>query len=150
MSDGARLDVRLCDGPVSIQPWLDAPPGGGECIFLGRTRAEAHPLYGGLDRLSYEAYRPMAERILRDLASQAVERFGCRAVRIHHAVGEVPVGYASVLIQVMTDHRAEAFEACRFLIDAVKARAPIWKREVWASGMTWSPGAAVPTAEVGR
>ena len=141
----AVFDIRLCDAPVayrSVEPF--PPPAGGECVFLGRTRQDRHPAHGELMRLGYEAYRPLAERVLRELAEAAVGRFGCRAVRIHHAVCEVPPGEASVLVQVACGHRAEAFDACRFLIDELKAKAPIWKRQEWADGATWSEGSVVP------
>ena len=138
------LDIRLITGPVQPMPIEPFPqPAGAECIFLGRTRDEPHPTHGPLRRLSYECYRPMAERVLRDLAARAVEQFGCLAVRVHHAVDEVPVGEASVLVQVVTGHRAAAFDACRFLIDRLKVEAPIWKREEWADGSTWSEGKPV-------
>lgn len=145
MSDRLPLiEVKLLDHPVDIEPIVPFPqPAGAECIFLGRTRDETHPQHGRLVRLSYEAYRPMAETVLRDLAHQAVQRFGCLAVRIHHAVGEVPLGQASVFVQVVCGHRAQAFDACRFLIDELKAAAPIWKKEQWVSGATWSAGAMV-------
>jgi molybdopterin synthase catalytic subunit len=140
----AIIDVCLVDGPVesiAVDPFPAAA--GAECIFLGRTRAERHPRFGDLQRLSYEAYGPMALRILTDLAEEAARRFGCLAVRMHHAVGDVSIGQASVLVQVVCGHRAEAIDACRFLIDALKASAPIWKREVWAHQSTWSEGASV-------
>lgn len=142
------IDVQLLDRPVDPVPFAPFPPdSGGECVFIGRTRADVHPAHGVLRRLSYDAYRPMAERVLRDLAQQAMERHDCCAVRIHHAIGEVPLGAASVLVQVACGHRAQAFEACRFLIDALKARVPIWKREEWADGSTWSEGSPVPDPE---
>jgi len=138
------IDVQLTDQPVAVQgmkPFL--PTCGAECVFLGRTRGERHEVHGDLIKLSYEAYRPLAERTLRDLAEEAVARFGCAAVRLYHAMGDVPVGEASVLVQVWCGHREQAFEACRFLIDALKARAPIWKREVWSDGTTWAEGVPV-------
>lgn len=119
---------------------------GGECVFLGRTRMERHAKHGDLLRLSYDAYREMAERVLHDLAREAVNRFGCLAVRVHHAIGEVPVGEASVLVQVACGHRDKAFEACRFLIDRLKTDAPIWKREQWQGGETWSDAATTVKA----
>ena len=142
------IDVRILDRPVAAIDVAPFPrPAGGECIFLGRTRAESHPEHGELKRLSYEAYRPMAEQVLRNLATAAAVEFGCLPVRVHHAVGDVGPGEASVLVQVVTGHRAAAFDACRFLIDRLKATAPIWKREVWADGTTWSRGTPVTTGE---
>jgi molybdopterin synthase catalytic subunit len=93
-----------------------------------------------LQALIYEAYEPMAIRVLTDLADQAAARWGCRLIRVHHAVGEVGIGSASVLVQTMTPHRTEAFESCRFLIDSLKVQTPIWKRERWTSGTTWTVG----------
>ena len=138
------VDVRLVAGPVSLELAEPYPPEcGGECIFLGRTRLEHHPAHGELQSLHYEAYEPMAERVLEQIAREAVERYGCIAVRVRHATGEVPIGEASVLVQVLGGHRAEAFEACRLVIDELKARAPIWKREQWRGGETWASGSEV-------
>jgi molybdopterin synthase catalytic subunit len=139
------IDVQLIDHPVRMMAIEPFPrEAGGECVFLGRTRLEHHPQHGELQRLSYEAYREMAERVLHDLARLAIERYDCLAVRVHHALGEVPVGEASVLVQVACGHRDKAFEACRFLIDRLKTDAPIWKREQWERGETWSEAASVP------
>lgn len=141
------IDVQLVEHPVMVTERLPLPLGtGAECVFLGRTRLDTHPVHGALKRLSYEAYREMAENVLRDLSQQAIDTFGCIAVRIHHALGEVPIGEASVLVQVACGHRDKAFEACRFLIDRLKSHAPIWKREVWEHGETWSDAASVITA----
>ncbi|MCI0362631.1 MAG: molybdenum cofactor biosynthesis protein MoaE [Phycisphaerales bacterium] len=144
------IDVQLLNRPVRYVAIESLPTAsGGECVFLGRTRQETDRSRGRLMRLSYEAYGSMAEVVLRDLADAATQRFGCSVVRIHHAVGEVPPGEASVLVQVACGHRSEAFEACRFLIDQLKARAPIWKREEWEDGATWAPGTAGPGTAVG-
>ena len=122
-----RIDVRILDHPVAWEALEKLPDqAGGECVFLGRTRRDVHPEHGPLEQLCYEAYRPMAQQTLTELARAAVERFGCCAVRIHHALGEVPPGDASVLVQVACGHRAEAIDACRFLIDALKRSVPIW------------------------
>lgn len=132
-------------GPVRDESWAPFPqPAGAECVFLGRTRAETHPQNGKLTMLRYEAYEDMARRLLNDLAQEAVTMFGCLAVRIHHAMGDVPVGEASVCVNVVCGHRAKAFEACRFLIDSLKESVPIWKQEVWERGSTWSKGETSP------
>ena len=142
------VDVRILDHPVHAVAEESFPaPAGAECVFLGRTRCEVHPDHGELQRLSYEAYVPLARRVLDDLAREALKRFDCYTVRIHHAIGDVPLGEASVLIQVVCGHRHEAFTACRFLIDRLKESAPIWKRERWADGTTWSKGTQVRTEE---
>ena len=145
------IEVRLHDAPVAFGP-IDPYPveAGGECVFLGRTRRETHPDHGALVRLSYHAYESMARRTLVELAETTARRFRCHVVRIHHALGEVPPGGASVMIQVACAHRAEAFDACRSIIDQLKRTAPIWKQERWADGTTWSEGVpAGPPADEG-
>lgn len=139
----ALIDIQIVDRPVLYQPLERTSVCGGECVFLGRTRMEVHPEFGVLRRLSYEAYLPLASQVLIDIASAACSRFRCSAARVHHAVGQVPVGEASVLVQVACGHRGEAFDACRFMIDRLKSQAPIWKREVWEHGETWSPNSHI-------
>lgn len=145
MSESA-IDILFTSGPVEYL----APPvmaaGGGECVFLGRTRGEVHDRHGSLQMLRYTAYESMARRVLESLAGVAVKDHGALFVRIHHSMGQVPVGQASVLIQVVCGHRDKAFDACRMLIDRLKSEAPIWKSEVWADGTTWSRGLEVPHA----
>lgn len=138
------IDVQILDHPVqpaSVDPFPESA--GAECLFLGRTRREVHPDHGPLRRLSYQAYLPLARSSLAELARLAADRFDCRVVRIHHAVGDVPVGSASVLIQVVCGHRGSAFDACRFLIDRLKVTVPIWKQETWTDGTTWARGRPV-------
>jgi molybdopterin synthase catalytic subunit len=144
MTTPAAIDIELIHGPVQPRPLSPQPTSaGGESIFLGRTRDETHDRHGSLVRLRYEAYEPLARKELADLAAEAAARYGCRAIRVHHAIGDVAPGEASVLVQVACGHREESFAACRFLIDELKQRVPIWKHEIWADGTTWSPGQAV-------
>jgi molybdopterin synthase catalytic subunit len=139
------FDIKLVRGPVRDHAWEPFPQAGGaECVFLGRTRSEAHPKHGELIELHYEAYEEMALGVLKELARKAASKFDCLAVRVHHAVGDVPIGEASVVVNVVCDHRDMAFVACRFLIDSLKEQAPIWKQEVWADGTTWAAGTLVP------
>ncbi len=135
------IDTRLIDGAVDIEPFDPFPgPCGAEDIFIGRTRVEDHPTYGRLKYLEYEAYRPMCEQLLHDMAAYAVKTYDCHAVRIVHAVGRVDPGEASVVIQVATPHRGESFQAARYLIDRLKHELPIWKREHWEKGTTFVEG----------
>ncbi len=144
MAGSPSIDVRIVEHPVGAVAADPFPAqAGAECVFLGRTRRDIHPRHGELVRLSYQAYVPLAQRTLAELAEEAADRFDCHLVRIHHAIGEVPVGEASVMIQVACGHRAKAFEACRFLIDRLKETAPIWKQELWADGTSWSEGTPV-------
>ena len=137
-----HLHVALEPRPVAAAPLPDLPGCGAECVFFGRTRAAEHREHGALRHLDYEAYAPMAERVLRDLAAAVAYEFDTPAVRIVHALGPVAVGEASVVVQAAAGHRDAAFAACRAAIDRLKQTAPIWKHEVWARGTTFAPGHA--------
>lgn len=128
--------VLLTDGPIDLRLIHEAVRDrrcGAICLFEGTARDvhEGRPVGG----LAYEAYRPMAEKELRRLAADI--RAGHPAVvrlAVAHRLGDVPLAEASVVVAVSTPHRAEAFEACRSAIDALKARVPIWKRESYTDG----------------
>jgi len=109
-----------------------SPHAGGICTFLGTTRAERRADGVELLALDYEAYEEMAGEQLRALARRARERWAIEYIRIVHRVGRVHVGEPSVVIEVATPHRAEAFAACQWLIDTLKAEVTIWKKEIWA------------------
>jgi molybdopterin synthase catalytic subunit len=111
---------------------------GGIDVFLGTTRAETSPDGRTLVALDYEAYADMALRQLRDLASRARLQWPITKLALLHRTGRVPVGEESVIIAVSTPHRADAFTACRWLIDSLKVDVAIWKKEIWADGSgTW-------------
>jgi len=86
----------------------------------------------------------MADKQMRELAAEALERFGVRQVSIVHRLGRLNLGETSVLIVVASAHRAEAFEACRWLIDTLKKTVPIWKKEYFEDGAVWADGEAFP------
>jgi molybdopterin synthase catalytic subunit len=94
--------------------------------------------------LDYEAYEEMALKQMNDLAVQARERFGVRHVSIVHRLGRLLVGETSVLIVVASAHRAQAYEASRWLIDTLKRTVPIWKKETFVDGAVWADGEPFP------
>lgn len=133
--------IGLVDTAIDPTTLLDEvadPEHGGTALFVGTTRAEA-----GLREvasLRYEAYEELAEAELRAVADEAGRRFGA-TVAVLHRVGEVAVGEPSVVVAASAGHRPEAFAACRYVIDGLKARAPIWKQTVHADGTaTWVDG----------
>ncbi len=132
------VDVAL----ASILPAIGC---GGECIFVGRTRPEVNQTHGELLALHYDCYQEMANKELQTLAQEAIQRFEVRHVRVTHSVGRVAIDEASVVIAVSSNHRDDAFTACRFMIDLLKQRVPIWKKEMWADGTTWSNGVPLAT-----
>lgn len=99
--------------------------------------------------LDYEAYEEMALQQMESLAEQALERFRVRDVSLIHRLGRLEIGETSVLIVVASAHRAAAFEACRWLIDTLKQKVPIWKKEYFEDGAVWADGEPFP-AEVRR
>ena len=117
---------------------------GGICIFIGQTRR--HSRGRDVAYLEYDAYVPMAEKMLRRIAEEAEGRWG-GAVAIQHRIGRVNIGEASVVVAVGAPHRAEAFEACRYCIDTLKETVPIWKREVCPDGTFWIEGEHAIPAE---
>jgi molybdopterin synthase catalytic subunit len=94
--------------------------------------------------LDYEAYEEMALKQMSELSATARERFGVRHVAIVHRLGRLHVGETSVLIIVASAHRAQAYEASRWLIDTLKKTVPIWKKETFVDGAVWSDGEPFP------
>ncbi len=128
---------------------LATPADGAVVIFEGRTRAtpgtpapgeeaEARRHAGRrVQALEYEAFEPLALRVLHEIADAAAARFGVERLAIVHAIGDVPLGAVAVVIVACAPHRDAAFDAARFAMDETKARAPIWKAERFADGHVW-------------
>jgi molybdopterin synthase catalytic subunit len=133
--------IQLRDDPIDVGPvvaFVSASAVGGIDVFLGTTRDEIDAQGRKLVALDYEAYAPMALQQMKDLAAKARARWPIVRLAILHRIGRVELTRASVIIAVSTPHRGEAFEACRWMIDTLKAEVPIWKREVWEDGSgTW-------------
>jgi molybdopterin synthase catalytic subunit len=137
MDDLIQITPEPLDVAAAVA-FVSAPAAGGVDVFLGTTRAERHADGRELVALDYEAYLEMATQQLQALAKQARERWPIVRAAILHRVGRVAVAAPSVIIAVATPHRAESFDACRFLIDRLKAETAIWKMEVWSDGTgTW-------------
>lgn len=134
--------IDLCDAALdtaAVVEFVSAPQAGGIDVFLGTTRAEKNADGKSLAALDYEAYVAMAVKQLHDLAARARQKWpDISRIVLLHRTGRVEVGKPSVVIAVATPHRADAFAACRWLIDTLKAEAAIWKREIWDDGSgTW-------------
>jgi molybdopterin synthase catalytic subunit len=91
--------------------------------------------------LEYEAFEPLALKALDRIANEVRQRWPHAVLGVHHRVGRIPVGEASVAIAAATAHRAEAFQTCRYAIERVKQIVPIWKREYFDDGEAWVEGA---------
>jgi molybdopterin converting factor subunit 1 len=131
------IHVRVTDQPLALDPLVarvSDPRAGAVVTFTGVTRQVAE--------LEYEAYAEMAQRQMERIVQEAIEQHGLCAAAAEHRVGTVPLSEASVAIAVSAPHRGEAFAGARQIIDEIKARAPIWKKEEG----DWVPGTRPPTA----
>ena len=121
---------------------IKAGPDGAVCVFDGIVRNNTRgreTLY-----LDYEAYREMALAQMHALAAEAVHKYDVRDIAMLHRLGRLEVGETSVLIVVASAHRGAAFDACRWLIDALKKQVPIWKKETFMDGVVWADGEPFP------
>ena len=117
--------------------------------FLGVVRAEN--MGRRVLRLEYEAYEPLALRSFHRVAQEMSGQWPRVHLAVHHRLGRLDVGEASVAIGAASPHRAEAFSACRYVIERVKQIAPIWKHEFFDGGDAWIEGAtADPDDEAAR
>ena len=119
----------LIHGPIDGAGWRResvSPAVGASVEFVGIVR----PVEGDspIEALEYEAYEPMAEAMIGRVIEEARHRWPVTRVVVRHRLGRVPVGEPAVFIGVQAPHRQEAFAACRFLIDRIKAQVPIWKK----------------------
>lgn len=141
VSGGAT--TGLADGPIDVaalEREVRDPGRGAVVTFIGQARDRADD-DRTVTELEYEVYPDMAARVLDEIADEAEGRWGA-AVAVVHRYGVVPIGEAAVAIVTAAAHRAEAYESNRFVIEAIKERLPIWKRERFADGSEWKlPGA---------
>ncbi|MDP8905642.1 MAG: molybdenum cofactor biosynthesis protein MoaE [Chloroflexota bacterium] len=155
-AEGDRLvRCELRGGPINddllaeLRHTVPTPADGALVVFVGQTRETAGTpapgqeaeaaLFAGkrVTGLEYEAFEEMAAAVLHEIAAEIEQRFGVRRLAIVHRSGHVPLGEPSVVIAVAAAHRGPAFDAARYAIEELKARAPIWKRELYADGSVW-------------
>ena len=133
----------LTEAPIDVAALERSVAGSGMgaiVTFVGRARDVADDGRTVIE-LEYEAYAEMADSVLDEIRAEAERRFGVACAVLHRS-GLVPIGEAAVAIVTAARHRAEAYEANRFVIEAIKERLPIWKRERFADGSEWKrPGA---------
>lgn len=135
--------------PDALLRVVEGPGMGAVATFLGLVRN--HNQGRRVLYLVYEAYEPLAERVLARIVDEAREQWPSIAVAIHHRIGRLAIGEASVAIAAASPHRADAFAACRYAIERVKQIAPIWKHEFFEGGDVWIEGAtADPDDESAR
>ncbi|KAF5745002.1 putative molybdopterin synthase large subunit [Tripterygium wilfordii] len=140
MSEAEKTLVEILEDniPIDIAKYINyvsAPQAGAIATFSGTTR----DTFEGktVVELRYEAYVPMAIRCLKSISSSARLSWNLHSIAFAHRLGPVPVGETSVFVAVSAVHRADALDACKFLIDELKASVPIWKKEVYDNGEVW-------------
>ena len=133
--------IKIIKEKINIEEILHSvsdPSAGGIDVFIGTTRD--HSNGKKVLSLNYEAYQPMALKMMNEIAEEAKQRWHLNRISMVHRIGGVAIGEASVVIAVSSAHRKEAFDACRYLIDTLKTSVPIWKKETFTDGEAWADG----------
>lgn len=117
---------------------VESPAAGAVNVFLGVVRD--NNLGRRVDHLVYDAYPSMAEKVMRELAEEAKSRFDLIDCAVLHRTGRLEIGETSLLIAVSSGHRAASFEGGHWLVNEIKKRVPVWKKEVWEDGEEWIEG----------
>ncbi|MCS6802582.1 MAG: molybdenum cofactor biosynthesis protein MoaE [Chloroflexota bacterium] len=138
LTDRLRHITREPISAAALAAGLAAPEHGAVVTFDGVVRGYSRGKR--IRYLEYEAYPEMADRQIAAILAEARERWPETEVRAIHRTGRLEIGEVSVSIAAASAHRAEAFAACRFVIDAIKQRVPIWKKEVAEDGEEWIEG----------
>ena len=107
-------------------------------IFIGKVRSRS--TYGIVLEIHYEVYREMAEETMREIEKEVFAKWNVKKIVMMHRIGTLKVGQTSVIIGISSEHRDESFQACKYAIDNLKGRVPIWKKEIFKSGQKWVDG----------
>lgn len=140
--------VREPIQPAQVLARVGADQDGASLLFVGvvRDHNDGRPVTG----VHYDAYEEMAVRVLEEIVREAEESFGTDRIAVLHRIGDLTIGEVSVAIAVSTPHRAESYEASRFIIEEIKRRLPVWKKEQYTDGaMEWVEGTKPAPASTG-
>jgi molybdopterin synthase catalytic subunit len=130
--------INIVSQKINTEEILESvkdPSAGGIDMFVGTTRDISNGKK--VLRLEYEAYEPMAMKMMNEIAEELRVKWKIKKISMVHRIGRVDIGEASVVIAVSATHRREAFEACRYAIDTLKKQVPIWKKEYYIDGEIW-------------
>jgi molybdopterin synthase catalytic subunit len=143
-----EADVHCSVTPHEIRPdevlaAVGSPADGAVLLFLGTVRD--HNDGRSVNGMRYDAYEAMALPVLREIATEAAVQAGSDRIAVVHRTGELVVGDVSVAIAVSAPHRADVFDACRYVIEQIKLRLPVWKHEHYVEGSArWLEGTVPP------
>jgi len=130
--------ISITEKPIDVNKLLNDvsdQSSGASVLFTGTVRD--HNEQDKVTKLHYEAYQEMAEKILQEIEIEVHKKWNINKFVAIHRTGTLKVGEVSVAVAVSAEHRKEAFEACKFGIDSIKEKAPIWKKEFAESGTEW-------------
>ncbi len=133
--------ISITEKPIDTNKLLNFvsdQSSGASVLFTGTVRD--HSEQDKVSKLHYEAYQEMAEKILQEIENEIRTKWKINKFVVIHRTGTLKVGEVSVAVAVSAEHRKEAFEACKFGIDSIKEKAPIWKKEFAESGAEWLEG----------
>jgi molybdopterin synthase catalytic subunit len=117
---------------------LEDNSAGALSVFIGNVRNRGRS--GNVSEIYYEAYSEMAEQEMREIENEAQTKWGIKKLVAIHRIGNIKVGESSIIIGVSSEHRHEAFEACKYVINNMKTRVPIWKKEISRESQKWADG----------
>ncbi|HSJ35890.1 MAG TPA: molybdenum cofactor biosynthesis protein MoaE [Acidimicrobiia bacterium] len=142
--EGAEKTVRIAIrdrplDPAAALAEVERPGAGAVALFVGTVRDHSEAR-SGVTHLEYEAFEERVEEAIGVIVGEALARWPILAGVVEHRIGIVDLGGPAVVVAVSTAHRQDAFEAARYLIDELKARAPLWKKEHWPGGGEWIEG----------
>ncbi len=142
--DRPQQSIRVSVGEGSIDASrlvseVGRQDSGATVLFLGTVRDHSEGKED-VTPLEYEVFAERVEAKIREIVDEAAQRWPVLSAAVEHRSGTVMLGEASVAVAVSCAHRSDAFESARFIIDELKQRAPIWKKEFWPGGAEWSPG----------
>lgn len=133
--------IRITNNHLNLQEImleLGDNSAGALSIFVGSVRNKGKS--GNVSEIYYETYSEMAEQKMREIENEAQTKWQIKKLVAFHRIGNVRVGEASIIIGISSEHRHEAFEACKYVIDNVKIRVPIWKKEISKESQKWANG----------
>lgn len=137
----ANVRTAILETPLDVAAAVSeasSPECGGVGVFVGTVRrSAAGDGDSPVEALEYEVHPTLADERLRRVAEQAAEKWDVREVVVEHRSGHCAIGEPTVVIVCAAPHRADALEACRWIIDEIKREVPIWKKEIYADGSSW-------------
>lgn len=137
--------IKLTEKSIDVQKVIDAASSlgaGAVNVFIGTVRNNANGK--NVIWLEYEAYETMAVAEIKKIIDEASHRWPLLGWAVSHRIGTLKPGEVSVVVAVSTPHRRESFEACQYIIDTLKEKAPIWKKEVFEDGEEWISARPTP------